>query len=82
MDQQVICSSKEKYRTKVVQKMIDAIDSNKTLQNVSIIEVMKMPVLTWAEVNPKSVKNCLRKQVFLKLKTILECMYLMIRLMH
>ena len=70
MDQQEICSSKAKYRTKVVQKMIDAIDNKKPLQNVSIIDVMKMLVLAWAEVTPKSIKNCLRKQVFPKSKKI------------
>ena len=35
--------------------MIDAIDGKKPLQNVSIIEVMKILVLVWAEITPKTV---------------------------
>ena len=38
--------------------------AKKLLQNVSIIEVMKILVLTWAEVTPKTVKNCFKKAGF------------------
>ena len=38
--------------------------AKKPLQNVSIIEVMKILVLTWAEVTPKIVKNCFKKAGF------------------
>ena len=44
--------------------MIDTIDGKKPLQNVSIIEVMKILVLTWAEVIPKTVKNYFKKAGF------------------
>ena len=44
--------------------MIDAIDDKKLLQNASIIEVMKILVLAWAEVTPKTVKNCFKKAGF------------------
>ena len=48
--------------------MIDAIDDKKLLQNASIIEVMKILVLAWAEVTPKTVKNCFKKAGFSKIK--------------
>ena len=38
--------------------------AKKPLQNVSIIEVMKILVLTWAEVTPKTVNNCFKKAPF------------------
>ena len=44
--------------------MIDTIDGKKPLQNASIKEVMKILVLAWAEVTPKTVKNCLKKAGF------------------
>ena len=44
--------------------MIDATDDKKLLQNASIIEVMKILVLAWAEVTPKTVKNCFKKAGF------------------
>ena len=47
MDQGVIFSLKARYRTKVVQKMIEAIDSNKPLPDVSLLDAMKMLVLAW-----------------------------------
>ena len=37
--------------------MIDATDGKKQLQNAFIIEVMKIMVLAWAEVTPKTVKK-------------------------
>ena len=38
--------------------------AKKPLQNVSIIEVIKILVLTWAEVTPKIVKNCFKTAGF------------------
>ena len=38
--------------------------AKKPLQNVSIIEVMKTLVLVWAEITPKTVKNCFKKAGF------------------
>ena len=45
MDQEVIHSLKSRYRNKVVQKIIEAIDSKKLLSKISLLDVMKMPVL-------------------------------------
>ena len=64
MDQGVIRSLKAKYQTKVIQKMIDAIDNDKTLPTISIIEAMQTLILTWNDVSTKAVQNCLRKAVF------------------
>ena len=46
MDQGVIRSLKARYRTKVAQKMIKAIDGNKSLPNISVLDAMKMLVLS------------------------------------
>ena len=63
-DQGVIRSLKARYRTKVVQKMIEAIDGNKSLPYVSVLDAMKMLVLSWDEVTDKIVQNCFRKAGF------------------
>ena len=45
MNQGVSRFLKAKYRTKVVQQMIDAINNDKPLATISIIETMKMLIL-------------------------------------
>ena len=47
--------------------MIHTVDGKKPLQNASIMEVMKILVLAWAEVTP-TVKNCFRKAGFSEIK--------------
>ena len=64
IDQVVICSLKVKYRAKVVRKMIEAIDSNKPLPDVSLLDAMKMLVLAWDEVTDTIVQNYFRKAGF------------------
>ena len=64
MDQGVIRSLKARYRAKVVQKLIEAIDGNKSLPDVSVLDAMKMLVLSWDEVTDKIVQNCFRKAGF------------------
>ena len=64
MDQGVIRSLKARYGTKVVQKMIEAIDGNKSLPDISVLDAMKMLVLSWDEVTDKIVQNCFRKAGF------------------
>ena len=51
---------------KVVQKIIEAIDSNKPLPDVSLLDAMKMLVLAWDEVTDTIVQNCFRKAGFSK----------------
>ena len=67
MNQGVILSLKARYRTKVVQKMIEAIDGNKSFPNISVLDAMKMLVLSWDEVT-RPCKIVSKKQVFLRLK--------------
>ena len=55
MDQVVILSLKARYRTKVVQKMIEAIHGKKSLQTMSLLDAMKKLVLAWDEVTDKTV---------------------------
>ena len=50
MNQGVIRSLKERYRTKVFQKMIEAVDGNKSLPNISVLDAVKMLVLSWDDV--------------------------------
>ena len=57
MDQGVIYFLKARYRTKVVQKLVEAIDGNKTLSNISVLDAMKMLILSWDEVTDKTVRN-------------------------
>ena len=64
MEQGVIRSLKAKYRTKVVQKMIDAVDSKKPLPQISMLGAMKMLLLAWDEVSSKTVQNCFKKACF------------------
>ena len=65
MDQGVIRSLKAKYRTKVVQKMIDAIDNDKPLPIISTIVTIKMLILAWDDVSTTTVQNCFKKAGFL-----------------
>ena len=64
MDQGVIRSLKAKYRVKVIQKMIEAIDKKKELPQISLLDAMKMLVLAWDEVTEKTVQNCFKKAGF------------------
>ena len=68
MDQGVIRSLKARYRTKVVKKMIEAIDSNKPLPDISLLDAMKMLVLAWNEVTDTIVQNCFRKAGLVRLQ--------------
>ena len=64
MDQRVIRSLKAQYRTKVAQKMIDAINNDKLLETTSINEVMKMLVPAWDDVSTTTVQKCFKKAGF------------------
>ena len=44
--------------------MIEAIDGNKSLPNISVLDAMKMLVLSWDEVTDKTVQNCFKKAGF------------------
>ena len=57
MDQRVIRSPKVKYWIEVVQMVIDAINNEKPLPSILIIEAMKMLILAWDDVSTKTVQN-------------------------
>ena len=64
MRQGVISTLKVKYRNKAVQKIIEAIDSKKTLLTISLLDAMKMLDLAWGEVTDKTMQNCFKKASF------------------
>ena len=56
MNHWVIRSMKAEYRKKVVQQMIDATDNDNSLPTMSIIEAMKILILT-LDVSTTTVQN-------------------------
>ena len=63
-----IRSLKARYRTKVVQITIEAINGNKSLPNISVLDAMKILVLLWDEVTDKTVQNCFKKAGFCEIE--------------
>ena len=61
MDQGVIQSLKAKYRTKVMCKYINAVNSDKELPNVTILDVMIMVEQSWSTVPDTTIINCFTK---------------------
>ena len=61
MDQGVIRNLKAHYRKKVVRLCIKAVDSNKTLPKISILQVMKHLVSSWNVVSKETIVNCFKK---------------------
>ena len=64
MDQGVIWSLKSKYRTRIIQKVLAAIDQGKQLPVISILEAMKVLALSWSEVSKETITNCFTKSGF------------------
>ena len=64
MDQGVIWSLKSKYRTRIIQKVLAAIDQGKQLLVISILEAMKVLALSWSEVSKETITNCFTKSSF------------------
>ena len=48
--------------------MVEAIDGNKSLPNISVLDAMKMLVLSWDEVTDKTVQNCFKKAGFCEIE--------------
>ena len=61
MDQGVIRSLKAKYRSRMTQQIIKAIDANKAIPNMNVLDAMKMLTVCWEDVSKKTVKNCFAK---------------------
>ena len=64
MDQGVIHSLKAKYRVRLIQMMIYAIDKEKLSPKFSILEAMKVLVLAWNDVSNVIIQNCFTKAGF------------------
>ena len=56
MDQGVIRSLKAKYHSRMIQKIIKAIDENKSIPKVNILDAMKMLTVCWEDVTEETVK--------------------------
>ena len=64
MDQGVIRSLMCKYHTRIIQKYITAIDNEKQIPNISMLEAMKMLVHSWSEISETTIANCFAKAGF------------------
>ena len=58
MDQGVIQSLKAKYRSRMTQQIIKAIDANKSIPKVNVLDAMKMLTVCWEDVTEETVKKC------------------------
>ena len=61
MDQGVIRSLKAHYRKKIVRLCIVAVESNKPLPKISILQAMKHLVSSWNAVSKETIVNCFKK---------------------
>ena len=61
MDQGVIRSLKAKYRAKVIRKYINAMESNKELRKITILDAMAMLEQSWSALPDTTVINCFKK---------------------
>lgn len=61
MDQGVIRSLKAKYRKKIIQRFIRAVDTKKALPKTSILNAMQLLTSAWNEVTEVTIKNCFKK---------------------
>ena len=60
MDQGVIRSLKAHYRKKVVRLCIKAVESNKPLPKISILQAMKHLASSWNAVSEETTVNCFK----------------------
>ena len=61
MDQGVIRATKAYYRQGCVKKFIAAVDNNKHLPNLSILDAMAILTEAWGRVSEQTICNCFRK---------------------
>ena len=52
---------KAKYRSRITHRIIEAIDANKSIPNVNVLDAMKMVTVCWENVTEKTVRNCFAK---------------------
>ena len=61
MDQGVIRSLKVKYREKVIQSLIRAVDMKKLFPKTTMLDAIQLLTSTWSEVSEATIKNSFRK---------------------
>ena len=61
MDQGVIRSLKAKYRSRMIQQIIKAIDANKSISKVNKLDATKILIVCWGDVTEERVKKCFAK---------------------
>ena len=61
MDQVVIRSLKAKYRSRLIKLIIKAIDSNKDIPKINVLDAMKLFMMSWEDVTENTVQNCFAK---------------------
>ena len=61
MDQGVIRSLKAKYCSRLIKRIIKAIDSNKDIPKINVLDAMKLCTLSWEDVTENTVQNCFAK---------------------
>ena len=61
MDQGVIWSLKSKYRILSVRRILTALENDEDMPSFSVLDAMKMLVLTWESVTEKTIINCFSK---------------------
>ena len=54
MDQGVIRSLKAKYRSRMTQQIIKAVDANKSIPEVNVLDVLKMLTVCWEDVTEET----------------------------
>ena len=61
MDQGVVRSTKAHYRSGCVHKFIEAIDQNKPMPTITVLNAMVLLMQAWSTVSKETVRNCFRK---------------------
>ena len=61
MDQGVIRSTKAHYRSGCVRKFINAIDNNKPMPTITVLDAMVLLTKAWSMVSKETIQNCFRK---------------------
>ena len=61
MDQGVIQSLKAKYPPKVIRKYINAMESDKELPKITILDAVAMLKQSWCELPDITIINCFKK---------------------
>ena len=61
MDQGVIRSLKAHYRGRVIRRLCRALGKTKTFPKLSILQAMKILVISWEAVSAQTIANCFKK---------------------